>query len=107
MTGNTDSTAKYQPPNVLTVEIGKASSSRGIARLLISGYVQVLLVAVNVYQISHGHYIGALIVGFLISLVWTFNVKSIALGTWTDRIAYSLAAAAGTMTGMALPQLFY
>lgn len=80
---------------------------RTMTRLALTVFVQVLLVSINVYQISHGHYLGAVIIGFGISLTWTFNIRSVAFGGWKERLVYSGSAAVGTLTGMILPQLFY
>jgi hypothetical protein len=40
-----------------------------------------------------------LITGFLISLVWSWNIKKIAFSTIKDRILYSSGAATGTFCG--------
>jgi hypothetical protein len=72
-----------------------------------SGMLQVSLVSVNTYLISHEHYVGAFFVGFLISLVWSFNVKKIAFGSWSDRILYALGAAVGTILGLYIALLIY
>ena len=70
-------------------------------------WAQVLLVVLNTWQIANGKIVGALIVGFLISLVWTFNVKRAAFATWTTRIIYCDGASAGTGTGLWLADLLY
>lgn len=89
-------------------EVAKESlRRRALIRLMVTGYFQVLLVAINVYQISHGHVLGAIIIGFGISLTWTFNIKSVAFGGWTERLIYAGAAAAGTLTGMLIPDFIY
>jgi hypothetical protein len=75
--------------------------------LALTGFIQVFLVAINVWQISHDHLIGAIIVGFLISLTWTFNVKRIAFGDHLDRLIYSSGAAAGTLCGILLAKAIY
>lgn len=75
--------------------------------LFMTGYIQVVLVALNTYQLAHNKYIGALIVGFLISLVWTLNVKRVAFGDWTDRIIYSTGAAAGCVSGLFIANIIY
>ena len=75
--------------------------------LLGTGFLQVFLVSINVYQISHRHYLGATIVGFLISLVWTLNVKQVAFGTWADRFIYATGAGLGTLCGLGLSYLLY
>ena len=68
--------------------------------LFLTGVMQVTLVAINSYQIPHKKWVGALTVGFLISMIWTWNVKKIAFGDWFDRVAYASGAATGTGLGM-------
>lgn len=97
MAATTEMTAAARPYN----------RSRAMARLIVTGFVQVALVSINTYQIAHGLLLGSFFVGFLISLVWTLNVKSIVVGGWTERVVYSLSAAVGTVVGMILPQLWY
>lgn len=63
-------------------------------------YVQVALVCLNTWQIANGKLMGALIGGFLISLVWTFNVKRAAFADWGTRMIYCTGAMAGTATGL-------
>lgn len=75
--------------------------------LFLSGIIQVLLVATNTYQIAHKKWIGCFVVGFLISFVWTFNVKKIAFGTIKDRILYATGAAFGTILGLMLSTYIY
>lgn len=78
-----------------------------VKSLFLTAYLQVLLVAVNTYQISHGRYIGAVIVGFLISWVWTGNVRRISISTRMERVVYCTGAALGTVSGLCLTQLVY
>lgn len=80
---------------------------KGTAKLFGSGFLQVILVAVNTYQIANGKVLGALVVGFLISFTWSFNVKRIAFGTLADRVVYSLGAAVGSAGGLLLASLIY
>lgn len=75
--------------------------------LFLTGFIQVLLVSLNVWQVSHGHFVSATFVGFLISLVWTFNVKKVAFGSHLDRIIYASGAALGTLCGMLLAKVIY
>ena len=70
-------------------------------------WAQVFLVAVNTWQIANSKYVGAVIVGFLISLVWTSNVKRVAFATTAYRIIYCLGASAGTITGLLTAKLLY
>lgn len=75
--------------------------------LFLTGFIQVVLVAINTYQIANEKYLGVFFIGFLISFVWTFNVKKIAFGTWEDRIIYSSGAALGSLTGLIISILIY
>lgn len=75
--------------------------------LFLTAYLQVLLVAVNTWQIANQKYVGAVIVGFLISLAWTFNVRRAAFATWQERIVYCTGAALGTISGLCLTQIVY
>ena len=38
--------------------------------------------------------------GFLLSLVWTFNIRRIGLASWGERISYCLGAGLGTSGGI-------
>lgn len=76
-------------------------------KLFSAGFIQVVLVAINTYQIAHEKYVGATIVGFGISLFWSYNVKKVAFGTFTDRIIYASGAAFGSLTGLIISKLIY
>lgn len=67
--------------------------------LFFTALMQVTFVAMNVVFISHALIVPMLITGFLISLVWTLNVKKVAFGGWTDRLIYSTGAMVGTFVG--------
>lgn len=75
--------------------------------LFLTGFVQVLLVGVNTWQIAHEKWAGAFIVGFLISYVWSWNVKKVAFGSHTARIVYALGAGLGTLVGLGLARWIY
>ncbi|MFA9239451.1 MAG: hypothetical protein ACEQSQ_06120 [Candidatus Paceibacteria bacterium] len=68
-------------------------------KLFLSSFIQVTMVAMNVKFIATGHIILMLITGFFISLVWSFNIKKIALGNNYDRVAYATGAMIGTGVG--------
>jgi len=70
-------------------------------------YIQVALVVCNTWQIANGKIVGAVIVGFLISFVWTLNVKRVAFGCLKDRLVYSSGACLGTLSGLCATQLIY
>ncbi len=68
-------------------------------KLFITGFIQVFLTAMNVVFITSKSVVPLIITGFLISLVWTINVKRIAFGTHSNRIVYATGAAIGTYIG--------
>ena len=70
-------------------------------RISLTGFVQVYFVSVNTYFLAHEMYAGVLVAAFIISLVWSFNVKRVAFGTWRDRLMYAGGAAVGSVTGLA------
>lgn len=69
-------------------------------KLFSTGFLQVFFVAINTYLITKEYYVGVLIVSFLISFIWSFNVKRVAFGTMRDRLIYSLGASIGGLTGL-------
>lgn len=69
-------------------------------QLFFTGFFQVFFVAINTWLITQQNYIGVLIVSFLISFIWSFNVKKVAFGTMSHRIIYSLGAAFGGFLGL-------
>ena len=50
-------------------------------KLFTTGFMQVFFVAVNTFFISKEYYVGVFICGFIISMIWSWNVKKIAFGT--------------------------
>jgi len=75
--------------------------------LFFTAWLQVFLVALNTWQVANGKWIGALVVGFCISLVWTLNIKRIAFAGWADRLVYSTGAMCGTGTGILAATILY
>lgn len=71
------------------------------ASLFITGTIQVYFVAINTYFLSKELYVGVTVAAFMISMIWSYNIKKIAFGTWTDRVLYSLGATAGSLAGLA------
>lgn len=67
--------------------------------LFLTGLLQVFLVAMNTVFISSGLVIPMLLTGFLISIVWSWNIKKIAFSNVKERITYSSGAAVGTGLG--------
>ena len=78
-----------------------------MTKLFLTGFAQVFLVTIQTYFIAKVFIIGVLIGGFLISLVWSWNVKKIAFGNRFDRVVYSLGAAIGAVCGLLLSTIIY
>ena len=79
-----------------------------------TGLLQVILVCLNTYQIAtyavtkSPLLLGAIVViGFLISFIWTFNVKKVAFGNMSNRVSYALGAATGSGVGVTIGSLLY
>lgn len=68
--------------------------------LATTGFVQVVCVAANTVAIAKGHAWAVLIFAFLISYIWSHNVRKVAFGDELDRIAYSIGACLGSVSGM-------
>lgn len=73
----------------------------------IYAYLQVTLICLNTWQIANGKIIGAIIVGFFISLVWCFNTQRVAFSNLSDKIIYSCGACLGTASGIKICELIY
>ena len=76
-------------------------------KLFITGFTQVFFVAINTFFISKAIYGGVLICGFLISFIWSWNVKKVAFGTIKDRIWYSFGAGVGSLVGLIVSIFIY
>lgn len=67
--------------------------------LFFTGLIQVFFVAVNTYFITSRFWGGIFVCGFIISIIWSWNVKRIAFGSIKDRLVYSFGAASGSILG--------
>lgn len=76
-------------------------------RNFLLAWLQVTLICLNTWQIANEKIAGALIVGFLISLVWTFNVQDISHSGIRTKVSYSFGAMFGTGTGLLLSIAIY
>lgn len=74
--------------------------SQQLASLAGTGALQVMFVAANTVFISRHDLLAAFATSFMISLIWTFNVKRVAFGDNYDRVAYASGAAIGCAVGM-------
>ena len=68
-------------------------------KLFLTGFVQVLFVAMSTVFISKRIWIGVAVSGFCISYLWSHNVKKVAFGREIDRITYAAGAMVGSLTG--------
>lgn len=75
-------------------------------KLFITAFIQVFFVAINTYFISKRYFVGAFICGFMISLIWSWNVKRIAFGTLNDRYTYAVGAGCGSIVGLWVATFF-
>jgi hypothetical protein len=73
--------------------------------LFITGFVQVFFVAINTYFLSKIFYLGVFLCAFMISFIWSWNVKKVAFGTISDRIVYASGAAFGSIVGLLISTL--
>lgn len=69
-------------------------------KLFGTGFLQVSLVASQTWLILHQLWIAIFITAFLISYIWTWNVKRVVFGDAWDRVAYASGAAVGTIVGL-------
>lgn len=75
-------------------------------RTFFQSFFQVGLVSVSTILITKHLYWGIFVVGFLISLLWTFNVSRISVSTINQKLTYSLGAGIGAVCGVLITQLF-
>jgi hypothetical protein len=71
-----------------------------MTKIFTTGFLQVFFVAMNTYFIGKEMYPAVFIVGVLISIIWTYNVKRAAIGSNSERIVYSLGAGIGAVSGL-------
>lgn len=76
-------------------------------KLLLTGFTQVFFVAINTYFLSKEFYTGVFICGFIISIIWSWNVKKIAFGSFKDRLFYALGAGLGSLFGLIVSVIFF
>jgi hypothetical protein len=69
-------------------------------RTFMRGFVLVTLVSMNTRQVASGRYLGAFIVGGLISLVWWSNSSAKRESFTGAGALYAFGAACGTVLGI-------
>lgn len=67
--------------------------------MFFAAFCQVMFVTMNVYFISSSKVIPMMMTSFIVSLLWTYNVKIVSIGSLADRAYYAAGASAGTGLG--------
>jgi hypothetical protein len=75
-------------------------------KIFFTAYIQVCLVALNTILLARGILMGVAVVGFAISLTWTFNVRNVAFSDTYDRLIYSFGASLGGVSGLLITKIF-
>jgi hypothetical protein len=78
---------------------------RAYLALFTTGFVQVFFVVANTYFVAKLFYFGIATASFLISWIWTYNIRRIAAGTITERIVYSTGAMCGSLLSVFISKL--
>jgi uncharacterized membrane-anchored protein YitT (DUF2179 family) len=73
--------------------------------LALTGFFQVAFVAMNTVFLADRNLPGVLAASFLISLIWSYNVKRVVFGSIRDRLAYAVGASLGAGAGMGIADL--
>lgn len=82
-----------------------STKTKGLLSLVLTGFMQVYFVAVNTFLITQVMYVGVLAASFMVSFVWSYNVKRVAFGSFTDRLAYATGTALGSVSGLFTSQM--
>lgn len=72
------------------------------ATLAVTGFLQVIFVAMNTVYIMQSAWLLLVATSFCISFLWSGNVKRVAFGDMLDRIVYAVGAAAGCGAGVVI-----
>ena len=75
-------------------------------KLFTTGFIQILFVSVNTVFLAKTYYLGVLFAAFMISYIWSWNVKKVAFGDHLDRLIYAIGAATGSVTGLFISEIF-
>jgi hypothetical protein len=65
-------------------------------------YIQVLFVSLNTIFLAKNNPSMVFVCAFLISYIWTHNVKKVAFGGELDKIIYAIGASLGSVSGLYL-----
>lgn len=75
-------------------------------KVFLTSFLQIGLVAINTVLIAKGLAIGIFLASFTIALIWCYNVSKVSVSTLKQKLAYSLGAGFGGVTGYFLINLF-
>lgn len=65
-----------------------------------TGFLYVFFLSANTYCIARLWWLGIAVFGFLISFLWTVNVRRVVASTLPNRIAYAGGAMLGGLAGV-------
>lgn len=71
-------------------------------KLFLNGFIQVFFVSMNTLLIMKNNFIGIFICSFLLSFVWSNNIRKIVFSNINERIKYALGASTGSILGVLL-----
>lgn len=81
-------------------------SNKDRALLFFTGFVQVMFVSLNTYMVAKYLPLAIFLTSFMISWIWTMNVRRVVFGTAIDRFLYALGAALGSLVGASIAFYF-
>lgn len=76
-------------------------------KLFTTGFMQVFFVSANTYFVAKEEYLGVAGASFMISFIWTYNVKRVAFGGFTDKLIYAAGASSGALAGLAVGKMIF
>ena len=74
-------------------------------KIFLTAYIQVCLIAIQTVFLARNAVLGVAVAGFLISFVWTFNVRNVAFSGLAEKLIYSSGASLGGVSGLLLTKL--
>lgn len=78
-----------------------------LLKIFFSAMLIVMLTTTNIFLISEKLYNYAILLSGFISLLWTFNVKSIAFSSWKNRLSYIFGGVVGTTISLYFLRLIF
>jgi hypothetical protein len=68
--------------------------------LFTTAFLKVFFVACSTVFLADRNYVGVLVSGFFISLIWSANIKKIAISSLKERLVYAGGASLGSVSGL-------